>query len=79
MRASVEKRFGKLKSTVAPMLWRRGGINSALRRARGACRTRLSESGLQSARRGGARGGRNKFRAPTGQLASKFRGRARAI
>ena len=31
----------------------RGGINSALRRARGGCRTRLSERGLQSARRGG--------------------------
>ena len=53
MSASVAKRLGKLKSTFAPMLWRRGGMNSALRRPRGACRTRLSERGLQSAPRGG--------------------------
>ncbi len=53
MSASVAKRLGELKFTFAPMLWRRGGMNSALRRPRGACRTRLSERGLQSAPRGG--------------------------
>jgi len=64
MSASVAKRLGKLKSTFAPMLWRRGGMNSALRRPQRARQTRQSARGLQSA----LAQGRNEFRAPIAPL-----------